>query len=110
MRGRICLVTGANSGIGRATALSLAHLGARVVLLCRDPDRGTEALDDITRAAGELRGRHDRLHLLVNNAGTYAFERTLTPDGIESVLAVNYLAPFLLTNLLRDACGRSARS
>jgi retinol dehydrogenase-14 len=124
MAGRVTLVTGASDGIGRATALGLARLGATVIMVCRDPHRG-EAVRDVIRrssgnpdvrvmpadlssgaAIGALAGRfgtaHDRLHVLVNCAGVCVPERTLSVDGIELTFAVNHLAYFALTLLLID--------
>lgn len=130
MEGRVCLITGANSGIGKAAAVALARRGATVVMLCRDEQRGGAAVDEVRRTAGRgatelllcdlasqasiraaadrYRADHDALHVLINNAGMNVFERRLTDDGIEMVLAVNYLAPFLLTNLLLDLLVASA--
>jgi NAD(P)-dependent dehydrogenase (short-subunit alcohol dehydrogenase family) len=121
---QIALVTGANSGLGRAVAGALAGQGATVLMVCRDPGRGEAARQSILAATGnprvqllvadlasqsairnlaaQVQGRWDRLHLLVNNAGTAFPVRRLSPDGIEMALAVNHLAPFLLTNLLLD--------
>jgi retinol dehydrogenase-13 len=121
---KTALVTGANSGLGRAVATALARDGARVLMLCRDAGRGAAARDeiiaatgnqrvellvcdlavqaDIRAAAAAVRERTDALHLLVNNAGTAFAERGLTVDGVERALAVNHLGPFLLTNLLLD--------
>jgi len=121
---RIALVTGANSGLGRAVAGALAGQGATVLMVCRDAARGEQARDGIMAATGnpqvllfvadlasqaairglaaQVRERFDRLHLLINNAGTAFPARRLSPDGIEMALAVNHLAPFLLTNLLLD--------
>jgi NAD(P)-dependent dehydrogenase (short-subunit alcohol dehydrogenase family) len=132
MRGKICIVTGANSGIGKATALGLAEMGATVVMLCRDRGRGEAAQAEIRGEAGgdavelmladlsfqasvrdfvERFGRaYDRLHVLVNNAGVVAPRRTVTADGLELTFAVNYLAPFLLSNLLVGALKAGAPS
>ena len=121
---KTALVTGANSGLGKAVATALAREGARVLMLCRDAGRGALARDeiiaatdnlrvellvcdlasqaDIRAAATEVHARTDALHLLVNNAGTAFAERRLTADGVEGALAVNHLGPFLLTNLLVD--------
>ncbi|HEV2147271.1 MAG TPA: SDR family oxidoreductase [Longimicrobiaceae bacterium] len=129
MDGKVCVVTGANAGIGRATALALARMGARVGMVCRSRERGEAAREEVAResggavdlfladlsaqaevrrVAGEIRERYDRLHVLVNNAAVYTKRRTLSPDGIELQLAVNHLAPFLLTTLLLDLLVRSA--
>jgi NAD(P)-dependent dehydrogenase (short-subunit alcohol dehydrogenase family) len=130
LRGKVCIVTGANSGIGKATALGLAELGAAVVMLCRDRVRGEVARAEIRERSGndavdlmladlsvqssirDFVERFERayggLHVLVNNAGVVAARRTLTADGLELTFAVNYLAPFLLTNLLLDELKASA--
>jgi NAD(P)-dependent dehydrogenase (short-subunit alcohol dehydrogenase family) len=124
------LVTGANSGLGKAIATALAAQGMRVGLVARDRARGEQALQDIQAATGSddlhlfvadladqsairalaraVRERFDRLHVLVNNAGTAFPERRLSAQGIERALAVNHLAPFLLTNLLLDLLEASA--
>jgi len=124
LEGRIALVTGATSGIGQETAVGLAALGAHVVLVGRDRARAEIARKDVTERsrnprvdvlladlaslaavralAREFCDRYPALHLLVNNAGVVMTERTLTPDGYETTLAVNHLAPFLLTHLLRE--------
>ncbi|MGH7057296.1 MAG: SDR family NAD(P)-dependent oxidoreductase, partial [Acetobacteraceae bacterium] len=124
MTGKLCLVTGATSGIGRETALRLARLGARVVITGRDAGRLQETARYIRAASGdvsvetlqadllrqsevrnlaeEFKKGHDRLDVLVNNAGAIFFERRLTPDGYERTWALNHLAYFLLTLLLLD--------
>jgi NAD(P)-dependent dehydrogenase (short-subunit alcohol dehydrogenase family) len=123
LKGKHCLVTGATSGLGAVTALELARRGAAVVVAGRDAQKvGAQAdairratgarvetavadlasLAEVRRLAAEVAGRFERLDLLVNNAGTYLFERTLTADGLEKTFAVNYLSHFLLTNLLLD--------
>lgn len=130
MAGKTCLVTGATSGIGKETALRLAMLGATVVIAARDPVRaeavGEEirlrvplarvetitadlsSLADVHRLAAEVRARYDRLDVLLNNAGVITMRRRITVDGLETTFAVNHLAPFLLTNLLRGLLERSA--
>lgn len=126
----ICLVTGASSGIGRATALGLARLGSTVVALCRNPEQGADAvarirqesgnervdllladlssLPSVRRAAAEFLDRYLGLQVLVNNAGLSLWRREVTEDGIERTFAVNHLGHFLLTNLLLDALKASA--
>jgi len=122
MKGKTCVVTGANSGIGLATARGLAEKGARVLLLCRDEKKGLQALEGIRRATGNealslhlvdlarqeqlreagaaIREACPVIDVLVNNAGTWISEYTLTDQGVEKVFAVNHLGPFLLTHLL----------
>lgn len=122
--GKICLVTGATSGIGKATALSLARQGATVLLVSRDKEKGGKVRDEIVEKtgnegvrlyiadlssqkeirslAGEIRMNHPRIDILVNNAGGIFDKRILTVDGIELTLALNHLAYFLLTNLLLE--------
>ena len=124
MDGKICIVTGASSGIGKVTALELAKRGATVVLVCRSRQKGEDAAREIRALAGrgaidllaadlsvqrqvraaaaEFDGKYDKLHVLVNNAGAMFPKRAESADGIEMTLAVNHLAPFLLTNLLLD--------
>lgn len=101
----VAVVTGASRGIGQATASALAARGATVVTLGRDASRNTIACDlasfaSIRAAAAEIAERWPRIHLLVNNAGVQHLRRTTSADGIEATLAVNHLAPFLLTRLL----------
>jgi len=120
----VVLVTGANSGMGKATALALAKTGAQVVMLCRNPGRGQAALaevrtasnnnsvtlmlcdlasqEDIRRFADDFRSRYSTLSVLINNAGVLSSRQQLTRDGCELNLGVNYLSHFLLTNLLLD--------
>jgi NAD(P)-dependent dehydrogenase (short-subunit alcohol dehydrogenase family) len=130
MEGKVVLITGGTSGIGKATAL--AEMGAEVVVTGRDEERGEAAVAEIRRGSGsekvslmladlavqaevrklaeDFRERHDRLDVLVNNAGLIQSRRTETRDGIELTLAVNHLAPFLLTNLLLDLLTKSTPS
>src|SRR5947208_15440170 len=122
MQGKICIVTGANSGIGRATALGLAQMGATVVIVCRDRARGEAAQSEIKAKSGnnavdllladlssqqsirqlaeKFKQRYSQLHVLINNAGMSSLRRRETVDGLEVTFAVNHLAPFLLTNVL----------
>lgn len=130
MTGRVCLVTGATSGIGRATAQALAAMGATVVVVGRNQSKTRAAVDQITQATGrssttmlladlssqsqirDLAGmvldRYPQLHVLVNNAGAVYSERLTTLDGIEMTFAVDHLAYFLLTSLLLDRLKASA--
>lgn len=130
MAGKVALITGANSGIGKETALALARMGANLVMVCRDRERGRLALEEtksksgnatvelmicdlssqtqIRKLAQELKQKHDRLDLLINNAGVILTRRRVTEDGIESTFAINHLAYFLLTNLLLDLIKQSA--
>lgn len=127
-----CVVTGATSGIGRATALGLAARGARLVLLCRDRGRADDLrrelearsgrddarvvmadlsrLAEIRRAADEILAVAPRIDVLVNNASIVNVRREVTPDGFEATFAVNHLAYFLLTALLLDRLRESAPS
>jgi NAD(P)-dependent dehydrogenase (short-subunit alcohol dehydrogenase family) len=129
MEGKVCVITGATSGIGKAAAAAVARLGATVVLVGRDRGR-TEAavaeigsvsasppraeiadlasLEQVRELAGRLAGL-ERIDVLINSAGLVLGERRTTPDGFEYVFAVNHLAPFLLTNLLLPKLTASAR-
>ncbi len=124
MKGKICLITGANRGIGKITAFELAKLEAHVIMVCRDLEKGTKAQKEIMEQSGNpdidlyivdlasqssirkfasnFSNKYKELHVLINNAGTITKKWTLTEDGIEKTFAVNHLGPFLLTNLLLD--------
>jgi len=130
MQGKVCIVTGANTGIGKETARALAMGGAHVVIGCRDPVRGAAAcaelaadvdgaeltaldldlasLASVRAFAAEFIARFDRLDVLVNNAGIWSGRRQLTTDGFELTFGVNHLGHFLLTHLLRDRLIASA--
>jgi NAD(P)-dependent dehydrogenase (short-subunit alcohol dehydrogenase family) len=125
MTGKLCLVTGANSGIGLATATKLARMGAHVVMVCRDAVRGEAARDQIRQLTGnqqvdllqadladlsqvrrlaeDYQSHYPRLDVLIHNAGLMKKRREVSADGHELQLAVHFLAPFLLTHALRDA-------
>src|SRR5438309_4574728 len=130
MKGRVCIVTGGNGGIGRATAEELARRGATVAIVCRNKERGDAAKADIARLTGnpevtlflcdlasqaqvrtlarDLLARFPKIHVLVNNAGVFLPKREVTEDGVEKTFATNYLSHFLLTNLLLDRMKASA--
>jgi NAD(P)-dependent dehydrogenase (short-subunit alcohol dehydrogenase family) len=132
MSGKICVVTGANSGIGKETALELAQMGARVVMVCRNPDKAKAAMEDIRREAPsaqldlliadissqasvralakQIHEKYPRLDVLLNNAGGAAAAGKLSADGIELTLATNHLGTALLTILLLDLLKASAPS
>jgi NAD(P)-dependent dehydrogenase (short-subunit alcohol dehydrogenase family) len=122
LKQKTVLITGANRGVGFATAGQLAERGAHVVLVCRDPKLGEKARTeiaklaagstptllvadlssqaDIRRLASDVAAQHDHLDVVVNNAGVMLEHRELTVDGIEKTFATNHLGPFLLTELL----------
>lgn len=133
MRGKTVIVTGANAGIGFATAMELAARGARVILACRSPCRGQRAAEAIRELTGnkevvcktvdmgcmhsvkafatEILSSEPRLDVLINNAAvTGPNDRRLTEENLEVTFATNYIGPFLLTNLLSDLLQRSAPS
>lgn len=132
MQGKVILVTGANSGIGKATATGLAHMGATVVMVSRTEKRGTKAQRDVVKQTGNesvdlivadlsttagihgladaFRARRNRLDVLINNAAVLTSSRRLTPEGFEMQFFVNHLAYFLLTGLLLDTLRASAPS
>lgn len=126
---KICMVTGANRGIGKAIAMGLARQNTTVVMVCRNRQRGEAAqaevrgvsgnqdihlmladlasLADIRRLVRDHQAAYPRLDVLINNAGLAKMQFTPTVDGHEMTFAVNHLAPFLLTNLLFDALQKS---
>lgn len=130
MNGKVVLVTGANSGIGKVTALALAKLGARVLMGARNREKGEAALRDVQAASGnpavelvlgdvssmvsvramaaDVLSRAERLDVLVNNAGLILGDRRTSVDGYELTFATNHLGPFLLTNLLLERLKASA--
>ena len=123
MTGKVCLVTGANQGIGKETAQALARMGAEVVMTSRDTAKGEAALADVRARSGgtvelmiadfgsfasirqlaaDFKAKRARLHVLVNNAGAILLKRGETADGFETTFGVNHLGYFLLTSLLLD--------
>ncbi|MGZ3602491.1 MAG: SDR family oxidoreductase [Ktedonobacterales bacterium] len=124
MRGKVCLVTGATTGIGKEIALGLAQRGATVAIVGRDPRKCEAAVTElrtrsghtsiealvadlssqaeVRRLAAEVMQRYPQLHVLINNAGAIFTSRQQTVDSLEMTFALNHLAPFLLTNLLLD--------
>ncbi len=130
MQNRICMITGATSGMGKATASALAQMGATVILVARNQSKGEAVRDEIRAQSGNgnvevmladlssqqairdlvknFQQRYQHLHVLVNNAGGIFFRRETTVDGLEMTFAVNHLAPFLLTSLLLDTMKASA--
>jgi len=136
MTGKVCMITGSNTGIGKVTAGELAKMGATIVMVCREsvpgepPPQTTQSelqkisqndnidilfadlssQQSIRQLVEDFQKKYDKLHVLINNAGALIQKRTLTPDGLETQFAVNLLAPFLLTNLLLDRLKASAPS
>jgi NAD(P)-dependent dehydrogenase (short-subunit alcohol dehydrogenase family) len=130
INGKVVLITGGNAGVGKETAVGLAREGAHVVFTSRDPARGADALADIRKRSGSdtvevmpldlasyasirtfseaFLASHDRLDVLVNNAGLVQQQRALTDDGFEMTFGVNHLGHFLLTSLLLDRLCASA--
>jgi NAD(P)-dependent dehydrogenase (short-subunit alcohol dehydrogenase family) len=124
MHGKICVVTGATSGIGLVTAQVLARQGATLIVIARNAERGAATVSriqqetgnlavelmvadlsaqaQVRRLASEIQHRFSRLDVLINNAGALFGQRELSQDGLEMTFALNHLAYFLLTNLLLD--------
>ena len=132
MTGKVCLITGGNSGIGKATALALAKLNASVVIVSRNKDKGEATIieiksksgnrnvdamtadlssqDSVRELAHDFKGRYKKLHVLINNAGIFLPKRIQTVDGLETTFVTNHLGHFLLTNLLLDVLKANAPS
>jgi NAD(P)-dependent dehydrogenase (short-subunit alcohol dehydrogenase family) len=130
LKDRVVLVTGATSGIGKATALALARMGATMALVVRNADKGAatqaeikaqtsnqpvdvlladlSSQQSIRALADQVIQRYDRLHVLINNAGGFYGQRMVTADGLEMTFATNHLAYFLLTTLLLEKLKQSA--
>ena len=134
-KGKVCMITGANSGIGKRAALQLAEKGATVIMVCRNQERGEAALSEIRERSGNesvdlllcdlssqksirtlvenFESSYDKLHVLIHNAANFDYtlkNPVLTEEGIEVIFATNHVGPFLLTNLLLDVLKRSAPS
>jgi len=132
LKNKIVLITGATSGIGKETALGLAKLGATIVFTTRDNLKGEKtkkeliaatnnenidmlkcdlaSFESIKNCCKEFKSKYDSLHVLINNAGVWDFKRRESKDGIENIFATNFLAPFLMTNLLLDVLKKSSPS
>lgn len=128
--GKVVIITGANCGIGKETAIDLARRGGRVYVACRDPIRGVEAMKDIQDKSGssnvhflqldlaqlesirqfskKFHTFESELHILINNAGVMACSKAQTRDGFELQIGTNHMGHFLLTNLLLDLLKQSA--
>ncbi|MDD5193854.1 MAG: SDR family oxidoreductase [Candidatus Nanoarchaeia archaeon] len=122
MSGKVCVVTGANSGMGKIIATELANKSATLIIVCRIKDKPQEALNQIIsktknpnielmitdlssqkqvrELAKKIKEKYNKIDVLINNAGCMSYGYVETPEGIETTLATNHLAPFLLTNLL----------
>ncbi|MCJ7570689.1 MAG: SDR family oxidoreductase [Candidatus Thermoplasmatota archaeon] len=129
LNGKIVIITGATSGIGKETALGLAKLSATIIITTRDDNRGNEIKNEIIQTTDnknigvfhcdlasfesirnfcrKFKTKYHQLHVLINYVGTWHFKRRESKDGIENIFATNYLAPFLMTSLLLDVIQKS---
>ncbi len=130
MKGKVVVITGATSGIGQVAAEKLAAMGARIVQVARDPERGQAAiarlnqiapgiahtiyyadlsrLSEMKRVAAEIAQAEPRIDVLINNAGAMFGTRRLTEDGLERTFALNHMSYFMMTQGLRDRLAASA--
>ncbi len=130
MEGKVAIVTGANSGMGLATAAALSDAGAKVIMLCRNEERGKEALaklkekeerqlelilcdlgdyDSIRGFARTVKAKYKKIDILVNNAGFISLDRQETREGLERQFGINHIGHFLLTMLLLKNMGEGSR-
>ena len=129
---KIIIITGANKGIGKQTALEFAKMNATLIFGCRDPKRAENAKSEILQTCStakidiiqldlsdlssvrnftsSFKSKYNRLDILINNAGIISVKRKLTRDGLENIMATNYFGPFLLTNLLLDVLQKTEKS
>ncbi|XP_031349793.1 retinol dehydrogenase 12-like [Photinus pyralis] len=129
MDNKTVIITGASSGIGKETARDLARRGAKVILACRNLDKGNETKDDIVKTTGnenilvkkldlasqksirefakDINDTETKINVLIHNAGTAETRIKVTEDGLETTMATNHFGPFLLTHLLMDLLKRS---
>src|SRR2546422_3970736 len=132
MKVKVVMITGGNSGSGKAASLALAKMGADLVMVTRNKEKGEAArseviresqndsldllvadlssLESVRQLATEFQKKYSKLHVLINNAGLFNQRRKVTTDGYENTFATNYLAPFLLTNLQLPTLKASAPS
>jgi NAD(P)-dependent dehydrogenase (short-subunit alcohol dehydrogenase family) len=132
MNGKKCIVTGANSGIGKETTVFLAQMDAHVIMVCRSEKRGKKAMNEIREKnpkaqldlmlcdlssfsevrsfAEKFKANYNKLDLLINNAGVYLSNYTESEDGVATMMAVNHFSPFLLTHLLLPILKQSSPS
>jgi NAD(P)-dependent dehydrogenase (short-subunit alcohol dehydrogenase family) len=130
VKSKIVLITGATSGIGKETARGLAKFGATLVITTRDKKRGESVKNELIESTNnknidvfhcdlasfesikefckDFKAKYKKLHVLINNAGIWDYTRRESKDGIENIFATNYLAPFLMTNLLLDVLKKSS--
>ena len=130
LEGKVAIVTGANSGMGMATTAALSDMGARVIMLCRNEERGEKALSELMKKAGrsleliicdlgdydsirrfvkQVKSEYERIDILVNNAGFISLDRQETKEGLERQFGINHIGHFLLTELLLCKMGKGSR-